>query len=215
MVKKMSLLAALAALALAAIPANASAGTPEVHCGGTACGAFTVTGGLTEWSIAGFPTTFCTSITGTGNYTSKTGGTITLASHGCRDNAVTDACTTAAQPTGTVVLGPYEFENIYLTDDKTKPGILITNVNASYVCFTTIVTLKGSLIGELEGGCPGSAQTDLKLSFERTVEGSQRYMQSTGTGTLFDLQNSFGTEALAATGTVSFGAGKNPFTTCV
>jgi hypothetical protein len=223
MTKKKLLVAAtvLSALALS-LPSGASAGSPEVECALAACGPFTFQGGLVEFTLENGFKTQCTSVTGTGNYSSKTGGSISLSFHGCIDTVTgfKIPCTSPGQPAGTVVLPNYQFDNIYLTDSKTAPGILITNLDSTYTCFSSHTTMTGGLIGAIEPGCAGGPSNAFTVAFQRVALGKQKYTQNTGTGGIFAPLTSFNgsagiTEALDATGTVKFGAGKESVITCV
>ena len=79
---KTMLAAAIAALALAAVPAFASAAV-EIDYPGTN-GHFTVSGGAAKLTSDSDSIT-CTSVTGTGTFENKTTGHIELTFHGCKE----------------------------------------------------------------------------------------------------------------------------------
>lgn len=217
MSKKMMLLAtALAALAFAALPAVASAGEPEVECNNTACGAFTIAGGPAELARAAGPKINCGSVTGTGSYTTKTTGTIKLTFHTCKESIFSTSCGTS----GTITTNELTFHNIYLTDSKTTPGVLITGVNVTFTCPSvfTHVAVTGDVIGHLESACTKHPGNPLLLNFEKTTNGNQKYKHITGTGTTYDLDSSvngdaFGTASQTGTGKVTLK--EAPTVTCV
>lgn len=227
MSKKMMMLAtgALTALALAAFPVMASAGSPEVECAGVACGPFTIHGGTVEISRTSAPTTHCTSVTGTGNYNTKTSGTISLILHGCLESAFGSSCTSAGNPAGTVSTGSLPFQNVYLTDSKTTPGIKIGGtstphqINITHTCFGGFVHNRttGSLLGHLESECtrhPGI----LRINFTRFQPGHQVFTQVTGTGNKTDLISSLNGgayETASLSGTTNWTGLNNPTVTCV
>lgn len=218
MSKKMMLLAAgaLTALAFAALPAVASAGSPEVECSGAACGAFTVGGGTAELSKTTGPSVHCTSVSGSGNYASKTAGTLQLTFHGCKESAFGSSCGSG----GTITTNVMNFENTYLTHDKSTPGVKITNVNTTFTCFGGFVhnQVRGSVLGRLETACTKHPGNPLQLVFERTQAGHQKYMQVTGTGTKTDLESSLNSgafETASQTGTGTVTLKEAPTVTCV
>lgn len=218
MSKKLMLLAAgaLTALAFAALPAVASAGSPEVECSGVACGAFTVSGGAAELAKTSGPKVNCTSVTGSGNYTSKTGGSIKLVFHGCTESAFGSSCGSG----GTITTNTMTFDNTYLTDNKTTPGVLVTGANVTFTCFGGLVhnQVTGSVMGHLETGCTQHPGNPLLLNFEKVTDGHQKYMQVTGTGTKFDLDSSLNGgafETASQTGTGKVTLKEAPTVTCV
>jgi hypothetical protein len=203
------ILGAMVALVFAALPAVASAGEPEISCGGLVCGKFTSHSGPIQFSTVGGTTFKCTSSTGSGEYTTKKTGNITLTFHGCVTPTFFNvACTTPGQTAGTIKTGSSVFHNVYLTDAKTTPGILITQPTIGvYTTFTcggfTHVEIFGNFIGDLESPGCGASSKELKLGFKATSHGQQQYKLVTNTGSPFDLTthlNSPGveTEALEA-----------------
>jgi len=186
-------LGAMVALAFAALPAVASAGEPELSCGGAVCGKFTSHSGETKLSTVGGTTVTCTSSTGSGEYTTKTTGNIVLTFHGCKTPTFFNTtCTSPGQAAGTIKTATSVFHNTYVTDAKTKPGVLITQpVGVPYVTFTCAGFLHsevfGNIIGELSSPACGAESKELKLGFKATSHGQQQYKQVTATGATFDL----------------------------
>jgi hypothetical protein len=84
------------------------------------------------------------------------------------------------------------FHNIYVTDNKTTPGILFTQpAIGPYTTFTCAgfshFEMLGNFIGDLESPpCGAAATKELKLGFRATSHGQQQYKQVTGTGPIFD-----------------------------
>jgi hypothetical protein len=222
MSKKMMLLAtALAALAFAALPAVASAGTPETHCpGGVASCNITITGGKAELSKTSTSLkVICSSSSGSGVMGTK-GGSIALTFHGCGDNLFGLPCTSSGSSSGTIKTTTLPYDNIYTTDNKSTPGVLITPAAgsshfASFSCAAGLNVVSGNgVIGSLSTpGCGGSAAS-LTLGFTQSSNGHQTHKQVTGTGTIFDLTSESSTAAQVGSGTVSVVGGGNVSVTC-
>lgn len=215
MKNKMMLLAlGLLALASAALPAVASAGEPVIDAKAFPV-KFTSKGEHAELRATGEPTITCTANSGSGSYTSSTTGTITLTFTGCKTpNFFNAECHSTGQVSGTIVVASSVFHNIYVTDAKTTPGVLVTppsgGVFATITCasfFTTTVAGNG-VIGHLESPKCGATSTTGVLNFTAT-ESTQTFRQVTGTGTEYSLtaQTSGGSAVKAAEvakGTVTF-----------
>jgi len=222
MSKKMMLLAtALTALAFAALPAVASAGTPEVHCpnGASEC-TITITGGHGELTkTGGFASVTCTSTTGSGKLGTTT-GTMSLLFHGCKDTVFGASCTTSGLTSGTIETTALTFHTTYLTAGKTVPGVLITpnevtKVFAHFSCIDGNHTVEGNgIMGRLESGCT-SPQATLNIQFEQSQAGHPLHKQITGTGTIYDLTDGGATAAMKATGSVTATGGGSFTVTCV
>ncbi|HYH53191.1 MAG TPA: hypothetical protein VD761_03590 [Solirubrobacterales bacterium] len=223
MKQKLMLLAtgALTALAFAALPAAASAGTPEVHCpNGAASCAISIAGGHSELTKTNsFVKVTCTSTTGTGSL-NTTGGTIQLTFHGCKESVFGTSCTTAGQSSGTIKTTVLPVDNRYVTAGKTAPGVLITPASgsshfATFNCIdgTHVVTGNG-VMGILTTGC-ASPQAALKLKFSQSSAGHQLHKQVTGSGTIFDLHEGANTAAMVAEGSVTPTGGGSFTVTCV
>jgi len=226
MSKKMMLLAtALTALAFAALPAVASAGTPQIHCpSGSTCSA-TLSGGHGELTkTGGFASVTCTSTTGTATIGTE-GGTMQLLFHGCKDSVFGAACTTSGQTSGTITTKVLPYDNTYLTAGKTVPGVLVTpeggggpekfGTFATFSCIDGNHTVTGNgVMGRLETGC-NSPQASLPIQFEQTQAGHQTHKQITGTGAIYDLTDGSATAAMNTTGTATATGGGNFTITCV
>ena len=234
MSKKMMLLAtALAALAFAALPAVASAGTPQTHCPTVSGSTCTFEG--TSSSVVHLTVTIssalsvtCTQTTTTGTM-GTSGGSAQFVFHGCFESLFGTSCTTAGQSTGTIVTTLLPYDNIYPTDnDKSKPGVLITpnssispNHFASFSCpGSGSITVSGNgVIGTLTKPVCGATGPEITLDFEQSVSGHQKHKQITGTGTIFDLTSStpFGpsTAAQIAEGSAKIAGGGSVTVTCV
>jgi hypothetical protein len=213
-------LGAMVALAFAALPAVASAGEPEVTCGGAVCGAFTTHGKEATLATTSGTSVICTSNAGSGKYTTKTTGELSLTFHGCKDEVFGATCTTPGQPAGTIKTGTSVFHNIMIHSTAQKAGgtagVLITNP-AGGVPYTTFnclgflhIEVSGNIIGHLESPACGASSKEHKLVFENNgTPGHQKYMQVTTTGTLFDLTSKVNggapsTSSMTATGITTF-----------
>jgi hypothetical protein len=202
MSKKLMLLAAgaLTALAFAALPAVASAGTYNVDCEGGAptCGG-TITSNpavLIELEDDAGVKIRCTSTTGSFSATNATStGSAELVFKGC-----TEQTFDAFKCNNTGVAG--EIKTNKLTSDlinidpspATTPGILLTGINVTFTCAGFVnKTVTGNIIGHIENGAPGGTACDTifdkttSISFEKIGVGQQKFKQVTTTGTMFDL----------------------------
>jgi hypothetical protein len=199
------ILLALAAVSavMFALPAVASAGTWELD----GFGKFTSAAGVTTLTqdplnAEDKPTEVtCKSSTGTGTYTSKTGGNeFTQTFKECTESLFGFSCTTAGQAAGTIKTTDLTFENIMIDSTAQKaggtPGILITpNAGhfASFTCggFIPVSVNGNGLIGDLTQPCGDvkAAGVARELNFDSVATGTQRYMQVTTAGTKFDLSS--------------------------
>jgi hypothetical protein len=204
------MLLALAAVSAAmfSLPAAASAGAPEIECGTVACGAFTAHGNTGTLASTNGLAVECTASTATGNYASKTIATIKFTFTGCRDEIFNVPCSNTAT-SGKVETTTVEIRNIYTTDNKTTPGILIRPDVVHFATFTCgfkfEVTGNG-IIGSLTSPTCGKSATSYTLSFSQASKGHQTHKQITGTGTIFDLSTNGNTSSMSGTGTVTFGS---------
>ena len=219
--KFMLLALSVFALAFAALPAMASAGEPQVDSKLLNEGkslSFTSKGGHSELRASNEPKITCTANSGSGKYNTKTTGEITLTFTGCIAPEFFNAeCHSTGQVAGTIKTGTSVFHNIYLTDNKTTPGVLVTpptgGIFATITCatfFTTNVEGNG-VIGHLESPkCAGSSTT-ATLNFTATSS-TQNFRQITATGTIYSLTSRTNggsipgpAAAMSAEGTVTFG----------
>jgi hypothetical protein len=217
--KTMLLALGLLALAFSALPAIASAGTPEVDSkllneGKTL--SFTSSGGASELRANSEPAVKCTANSGTGKYTNKTTGEVELTFTGCTSLFGLE-CHTVGLANGVITTGTSVFHNVYLTDAKTTPGVLVTpptgGVFAKFKCagFGPEVEVKGNgVLGDVGSPKCGETKTTGTLSF--TATGSvQTYKNPTATtvnGTYNLTSTTAGGSAVEAaeeaTGTVTY-----------
>ncbi len=208
--KKMMLLAlAAVSAAMFALPAMASAGTWHFEkAGGIKVNTFTGTGGVSEWTTTNGLTLKATSTTVHGEFETTTTGTITLTFHGFV-GLFGVHCTTAGQPTGTVVSTKLTFHLVHLEPAKNKPGILITPNHTTgnflhFECGGVKQTWAGNgLLGELVAPSPpcGAETTAPEFKFQRSTTlglGHQTWTQVTTTGTVYDLTNAGSTMSIDA-----------------
>jgi len=217
MSKKLMLLAAgaLTALAIAALPAVASAGTPQTHCpNGAASCSFTVSAPPSElWTTSGIGFK-CTSVTGAGAM-NTTGGSLQLSFNGCAETVFGTECHSSGQPNGTITMTALRYDNTYVTDGKTVPGVLVTPNSGHFATFWCLGTTQKSefsgngVIARLTSPACGASSNTYGLVFEQSAKGHQTHRQITGTGTIFDLATNGTTtslESLTATLTIVAGA---------
>jgi hypothetical protein len=218
----MLLATALTALAFAALPALASAGTPETHCpeGAASCTIQIVGGAANLTRTANSLKVECSTMTGTGTM-GTTGGSITLTFHGCTDSLIKGPCGTSSSGTGTILTTILPYDNIYTTDNKTSPGLLLTpSAGTSHIttvkCLDGHHTLTGNgFIGSINAPACGNSAGSLTVGFTQSSPGHQTHKQVTGTGTVFDLEEGGSTAALVASFTVKAANGGSISLTCV
>jgi hypothetical protein len=195
MSKKLMLLAtaALSALACGILPASASAGAWQLDCpGGTATCSYTESGGHVEFRAAEEPTITCTSTTGSGTVSSGgTTGTTAFTFKGCTATLVfTFECHTAGAASGEIKFDSSVWHNVYLKDDKTDPGTLLTWSTIVITCgsFSSLTMTGNGVIGDVPQSCSGEYSI-FNVNFEASPSNpkTQRYEQNTLTGTLFDM----------------------------
>lgn len=223
MSKKLMMLAAgaLTALAFAALPAVASAGTPQVHCPEKkATCSFTIAGVNPELKRTDGLQVGCSSVTGSGvlNTTGATGVSMTF--HGCKETIFNTACTTSGQSSGTIKTGTLSADNIYTTDNKTSPGILMTPPAgghfATFSCIDGTHTIDGpGIIGSLTAPACGGSAGSATLNFGQSSNGHQTHKQITGTGAIFDLTDGGTTASMVGTGTITPSPAGTLSITCV
>ena len=231
MVKKLMLIlaGALTAVAFAALPGAASAGTYTAHCQtgvDTVCTGSIQSTGIFETENANGERFTCTSVTGTviaigGSST----GTAQLLFHGCRE-AVTPfkfSCkntgTSGTVTTNTLVT---EFINTAAAP-ATSPGVLLTGWDVTYECagFSKKKTV-GSLIGTLENAATdcGASRTNHTVAFSESATGVQAHRHITGTGTTYELTSSddaggeYVSTGLAGTWHINWSTGDKVNVTC-
>jgi hypothetical protein len=202
MKKKLLLLVFPAVVAaIAALPAAASA-TPW-HTSST--GAFTLTSGTTVWGTSAGMTVHCNKVTGSGNYTTTTGGTLDLAIGTCFLNTEFGVlhCTTLGQAKGTILTTTLRFDNVML---EGKPGVLLTpnaetGAVAHFGCGGVIVgfTFQGNgMLGTVTAPICGGSSSTATWKFRSIAHGVQEHTLYTGTtySWKFNEQNmAFDTEA--------------------
>jgi hypothetical protein len=191
--KKLILLAAGAqvALAIAILPAAASAGEFTTDCEVGASCAYSVqsTGAIVFAGETG-ETTSCTSLTGAGTLTSGSStGSVQLTFHGCKELATpfTFACTTPGQSSGTVKSNVMVTHNVYIEPNKTTPGGLVANSLLTFSCGGVNRRFTGNVLGHIENPACNTFQSHHTIVFEKLIEGRQKFTQITTTGTIFEL----------------------------
>jgi hypothetical protein len=176
-------LAAIAA-ALFVLPASASAGEwKAVPASGKYPLLITAKAGVTKLTGLGSVVIECSSLTGSGQYSSATTGVLTFTLHGCVDLPSKVSCATAGQPAGTIAMNTMPFHNPYLEPSKTTPGMLLTpNIGgfAVFKCGSTTFEVEGNgLIGDLTSPKCGGTSTTATVDWESSSEATQKWMTIT------------------------------------
>jgi len=196
--KKLMLLAAgvLSALALAALPALASADEFEAHCEVNIhiCEG-EITGGASTLVSDNGDTITCSAVGGTTSFTStSTTGEASLHFTGCREHVTffTFQCNSAGAAAGTIKTNAMTFHVINLEHTPTtKPGIKFTSVSVTFECTGfSKKTVTGSVIGEIEnaaGICNTAVSTHSVDFKDNGTTGVQTWMHTETTGTTTDL----------------------------
>ena len=232
MSKKIMLLALTAvSAAMFALPAVASAGSPQIDVTGTNFPVnITGHGAAGSLSAEGEPTITCETTDITGSLTSSTAGNLEFDFTGCHIVVLglTIKCRSAGSALDNTITTKGTFTSAYLTDDKTKPGIAVTPETTTVQCGTARIKVTGTVLGTiLKPECAPGDNEDASwtFSFTKTAGGVQTHRHTTGTGATHTLiahtENSAGEVtktvhgALEAHATVSFGGGAEATLTCV
>jgi hypothetical protein len=197
---KKSLLAvtALAALAMAALPAIAAADSVDLP----ANPAFTVSGGATSL-VTPKRTVSCGSSEGHGTFTNSKTGTIELTFKKCTSSGT--ACTSAGQASETITTTELVFHVIRIPGHGT--GILITSNAGHFATFkcgfglVTVEVIGNGIIGQVTAPAYKVASNTFTVNFN-APGGVQEFQEEEGNVTKFHLEaNVNGTkEAACETG---------------
>lgn len=216
-------LAMLVVSVMGAMSPQAVAATPEVD---LVSGSFPVpalalfSGG--NLSVANGVTVSCVNGTGSGQLTSSTTAEGSVSFGGCQLAGLGAKCTTDGQPTGTIKLEPLTVHLVYLDEDHTKPGALLTPPASGrftqFKCFgiNVEVTGNGVLAQVTSPGC-GATASSTTAQAQATAHGTQKYLQVEETGTAYDLKATIGAEApetAAISGGITFVAEREGTLTC-
>jgi hypothetical protein len=188
---------------------QAIAATPEGDpAGGKFPVAGTATSGKSVMSTASGMTVECTAGKGSGQATSKTTGEGSYSLSGCTTVilGLPISCTSAGQPSGTVVTGVSVTHLIYLDENHTKPGVLATapasGVFAKFTCGMVTVEVKGNgVIGEFTAPLCGQTSKTGTVVTQTSSHGTQKYRQIEETGTQYDMTASVNGGAFETVGT--------------
>jgi hypothetical protein len=188
----------LAALALAALPAMASAGEFAADCeNGAATCTGTVAGGKTELKNDKGEGISCASVGGKATVTNGSAtGAVELTFKTCKENITGFgfSCNNTGVA-GEIKTGSIITHYIWIHHDKTTPGIKITlpgfGTGTGGVTFNCAgfakKTVTGTLIEHLPFPNCGTFQASHSAEFTETSTGVQKYMQVTTTGEKTDL----------------------------
>jgi hypothetical protein len=208
--KKAMLLAAVACVAMFALPAVASATTWHLDKTDTFSG--TGPGGV----LKGGTEVKCTSTTVlNGKYETTTTGTVEFLFHGCT-GPFGAACTTSGESSGTIRTTVLGLHNVVIGG---VPGVLLTpnaatGVFAHFSCFGIPVTVHGNgILGTTNKKC-GDKSSNATIDFN-VVGGAQQHTVSTGV--TYGLTSTTGGGASTpsteeAEGTITFAGGERTIT---
>jgi len=182
----------LASLALAGFAAGSASALSFKPANTSLTGA----GGGVVWQAAGGPAYSCASSElSSMQSVGGTGGSINEPRlRGCKTVVLgfTVNCTTAGQPTGTILASKLNFSLVWLDAAKTKFGFKLTPQSGAFAefnCGGTPVKWTGSVLGQITKPPLNTASTQALLSF--TASGStQTYQQIGGEGTQYHLSES-------------------------
>ena len=194
--KKLMLLAAgvLSALAVAALPAVASAGEYTADCeNGPATCEGTVAGGATQLRNDNGEGISCSSVHGITIVTNGSStGVLILIFTGCVETITgfKFKCNSTGAAAGEIKTGSMVTHWIYLEPNKGTPGSKTTLPTAG-VTFTCAgfakKTVTGKVIGHISNPNCGTFQASHTADFTESSTGVQRWMQATTTGETTDL----------------------------
>ncbi len=191
--KKLMRLAAgvLTVLALAALPAVASAGEITADCKeGATCEAFVFGLANALGNTAG-ETISCGSFTGKATLTNGSStGTANLVFHDCRETVTffKFSCNSVGQPSGTITTGNLTTHLLKLESSPITIGLSVTNLNVTFTCAGfSDKRVTGNVLGEITDPACGVFRKSHSVRFSTTAHGQQRWKQITTTGTLLDL----------------------------
>ncbi|HEX3043012.1 MAG TPA: hypothetical protein VHP56_13075 [Solirubrobacterales bacterium] len=198
MSKKLMLLAAgvLSALAVAALPAIASAQEYEVHCPTGVCTG-SITGLASEHAIEleNDAKEKVSAAEVKGNIeiskSTTTTATVSLEFREVREtiSGFKFKCNTAGAESGVIKTGPLVGHFVNLTTGGTNPGILLTNINVTFTCAggLSTKTVTGNIIGTItEPNCNKPTTTNkVTFNIKSGTPGTQEHLLYTGTA--FDL----------------------------
>jgi hypothetical protein len=175
---------AILVVALFALPASASAGEwKAVPASGKYPLGITAKAGVTKLTGLGSVVIECSSLTGSGQYSTATTGVLTFTLHGCVDLPSKTSCSSTGQPAGTVAMKTMSFHNPYLEPSKTTPGmLLIPNIGgfAVFQCGSVTFEVEGNgLIGDLTSPKCGETKTSATVDWESSAEATQKWMTIT------------------------------------
>jgi hypothetical protein len=166
----------------------------------------------------------CSSVGGSGSYSTTTTGSIHLSFTGCRDAGTGVTCTSSGSASGTITTTALTFHNIYVTHAGTKGAAVLITPNAGHFAtfdckifgFGPTVKVGGTgVIGTVESCEPGKS---FGINFQESAPGTQTHTTPTNTLGHYDLTSSRDgaapvTASQVGTGTVSFTQTVTP--TCV
>lgn len=186
--------AAVLAFAFAALPAFASAATPELDfTGGATEPTASVTFGETKLTDVNGSTTICT---GPNHaiivYRPKTTGHVRILWTNCHSESGI-GCQNGAS--GEIATGELEFHLVYIKGFTKTPGILITSPIFEFKCSIITVKIKGNgFIGHIGNTC-GSKSKSLSLNFTSSAKGVQTYQEFEGSTEKWHLISKTGSGA--------------------
>jgi len=169
---------ALAAVALAALPAMASAGEFSADCKSGANCSGKISGGVAELENKKGERIKCTTFEGTANVSHATStGQVSLILTDCREQVsfFKFFCNNTGTA-GKIETGSHQTHLIYIEPNEATPGILITSLNVTFNCegFEK-KTVTGNLIGHIENPNCNQYKPSHQVEFARNGIGVQTY----------------------------------------
>ena len=196
--KKMTLLVAglLTALAVMALAGTATAKETKLKCEGTGFCLFTISSGVTTFSMIGGDTVRCSGGFGNGEVTGlnaereSTTSTVQVLFSNCREqNTVFGFTCTNTATAGNITTNVMTMHNVALPGTSSEAGVLMTNAGVTFTCAGGFAStqITGSIIGEYETKCNTNTGWLQTISFNTFGDGWQHLTTYTG-ATLFKLE---------------------------
>ncbi|HEX3041017.1 MAG TPA: hypothetical protein VHP56_02875 [Solirubrobacterales bacterium] len=226
--KTMLLMAgALTVIAFTALEGIATAKETKIRCEGAGACTFTLSGGITKFSMTNNDTLQCSGSSGSGQVTElgaereSATGTIQILYTGCKEqnSGFNFSCSNTATA-GSITTNQVVVHSIALPGTTNEAGVLVTNIGVTYTCAGGFAATQstGSIIGEAEERCNTNTGTKHTINFTTTGDGIQSL--TSYTGVTFKLEaktshsggGSYTTAAQSGTGTMTFN--QNVIVTC-
>jgi len=220
----LTIAAALTAVPFLLLPNAASAGFFGSRCSGTSTcvGAISATGNMVFEESSGLRIT-CSEAGGSASFFENTStGEARLLLAGCKESVFGTNCGNTVTA-GQITTNNLSSHLIYLEQDKSIKGLLLTGLNVTLSCTSGAIkkTITGNVMGEIENPECGVFRTHHTVLFEAGIStGSQRWTSITTSGTIFDLTmnndsgGAYSTTSLSGTVHITYEAGTSVVFNC-